>query len=55
MIVDDTLPHLLQSKANNFYDQTEFNKILSLINIHKMTYIANSPQNSFYNYLKDNI
>ncbi|MCL5768866.1 capsular polysaccharide synthesis protein [Acinetobacter sp. ANC5681] len=55
IIVDDTLPHLLQSKANNFYDQTEFNKILSLINIHKMTYIANSPQNSFYNYLKDNI
>lgn len=51
-IIDDTLPHLLQTKLSKTFNQPEYNDIISKINIHKMSYVQEIPPNSYYEYLK---
>ncbi|MFN4317011.1 capsular polysaccharide synthesis protein [Acinetobacter parvus] len=52
-IIDDTLPHLLQSRINTQFNEDDFNSILCRINIHKMTYINKVENNSYYSYLRN--
>lgn len=51
-IIDDTLPHLLQTKLSKTFNQLEYNDIISKINIHKMSYVQEIPPNSYYEHLK---
>lgn len=52
LIVDDTLPHLLQLKLNEKFNSNEYKEIINLVNIHKMTYISNYDYETYYGYLK---
>lgn len=42
MIVNDCIPHILQTKINGRYDSYSFVETLELSNIHKMTYFNNA-------------
>lgn len=52
LIIDDTLPHLLQLKLNEKFNSNEYHEILNLVNIHKMTYISNNDKETYYGYLQ---
>lgn len=52
LIVDDTLPHLLQLKLNEKFDESDFKNILNLVNIHKMTYIDIQDSDTYYGFIK---
>lgn len=54
LTIDDTLPHLLQYKLLDKYDEIEYKKILSKINIHKLKHRIKEKdvhKDSFYSYL----
>lgn len=53
LLIDDTLPHLLQEKLNNKYNDKEYIEILTKINIHKTTYINEIVPNSFYERIRE--
>ncbi|MFB6349606.1 capsular polysaccharide synthesis protein [Moraxella sp. ZJ142] len=52
-ILDDTLPHLLQTKLTKPFDQQDYQDIIGKINIHKMTYLDRKPsqQDTYYHHL----
>lgn len=50
---DDTFPHLLQICLKQKFDQREFEKIKSICNTHKLTYVNEVIPNSYYRYLLD--
>jgi hypothetical protein len=52
VVVDDTLPHLLQVKINEKYNKNDFDNIKSKIDVHKMTYFSGVKNDSFYDYLR---
>lgn len=60
-IVDDTLPHLLQPKMNDSYNQAEFNMIINSASIHKLSLHARLKEKNilghitFYGYLKETL
>lgn len=51
LIVDDTLPHLLQIRLKDKFDEHEFINIVNQTNIHKINYIDEYSLDSFYNFL----
>lgn len=51
-IIDDTLPHILQTKLHKPFSQLEWDEITSKTNIHKMTYPKVCKLGSFYEYIK---
>lgn len=57
-IVDDTLPHLLQSKMNKQFNQSDYQQIISQTSIHKLTIHKNMndkhlTKQTYYGFLKD--
>lgn len=52
IVIDDTLPHLLQIRLNDKFDINEYNLILSKINIHKLNYMEESEGGTFFSYIK---
>jgi hypothetical protein len=52
IVVDDTLPHLLQIRLNDKFDINEYNLILRKTNIHKLTYIKEPEEGTFFSYIK---
>lgn len=57
-IVDDTLPHLLQSKMKVPFDESEYQNIMSQTTIHKLTIHENFEEKqltkkTYYGFLKD--
>lgn len=55
LLIDDTLPHLLQVKLNEPFDINEYNKIISVIHIHKLTYVKESVKDSYFEYIKNTV
>ena len=53
MVLDDTLPHVLQTKMKEPYNEDEYYSILKYTNIHKINYIKNADENSYFNKLKN--
>lgn len=51
VLVDDTLPHVLQAVANEPFDAQTFLAILQSTNVHKMTYFNQVPKGSYYEHL----
>ncbi|MDO4222969.1 MAG: capsular polysaccharide synthesis protein [Acinetobacter sp.] len=51
IIIDDTLPHMLQVKLNEPFDPNEYATILSKTNVHKMTYLQKWEKGSFAEYI----
>lgn len=52
LIVDDTLPHLLQFKLDQKIDEYDFQNILNLVGVHKMTYVNIQDDGTYYCHLK---
>lgn len=50
-ILDDTLPHLLQIRLKEKFDQHEFINIVNQTSIHKINYIDEYSLESFFNFL----
>lgn len=55
LIIDDTLPHLLQRKLAEPFNQQDYDSILAKSSIHKLFYLKSSPPNSYYEYIKDQL
>ena len=51
IVVDDTLPHLLQIRLKEKFNEYEFMKIVNHINIHKINYINTYSLDSYYGFL----
>lgn len=51
-IVDDTLPHLLQTKRYDTFDKSMFDFILQQSPIHKMTYSNSTSSESYFAFLQ---
>lgn len=52
IIMDDTLPHLLQLKLSEQFNERDYQDILNQVNIHKMTYVNIQDQNTYYSMIK---
>lgn len=50
-IIDDTLPHLLQTMLNDSFDQGNFKKIIEKSSIHKLRYKEDMSPNTYYTYI----
>lgn len=50
-IIDDTLPHLLQTMLNDSFDQGNFKKIIEKSSIHKLRYKEDMSSNTYYTYI----
>lgn len=50
--LDDTLPHLLISRLNQPFNEQNWKNILSQTHIHKLTYIKDASDNTYYHRLK---
>ncbi|MGX2985972.1 capsular polysaccharide synthesis protein [Ursidibacter sp. B-7004-1] len=50
--IDDSLPHLLQNKIYDKFEQSDYLDITALSSIHKLTYIKKYKENSYFSYLK---
>lgn len=51
LLMDDTLPHLLQEKLKDKYNAEEYIELLNKINIHKTKYIQEKNPNTYYSKL----
>ena len=52
-LVDDTLPHLLFAELDNPFNQQKLDEITAQCNQHKLTYVTECHENSFYAHLKN--
>ncbi|WP_228258863.1 capsular polysaccharide synthesis protein [Acinetobacter ihumii] len=53
LILDDTLPHLLQTKMKEPFNSNGYDRILKDTNIHKINYIKEADENSYFYQLKN--
>ncbi|MCH7350430.1 MULTISPECIES: capsular polysaccharide synthesis protein [unclassified Acinetobacter] len=52
IVMDDTLPHLLQVKINENFNKDDYESIKSKVDIHKMTYFSDVENDTFYEYIQ---
>ena len=53
IIIDDTLPHIIQSKLQSEFSEKEFQRIVNISSIHKLTYQKIVSKNSLFERLLD--
>ena len=54
-IMDDTRPHLLARVLDEPFDENRYKEIKSQVNIHKLSYLGQPKENSYYQHLLKNI